>query len=110
MNRNNQSYQTPWCISAFAVVFLTGCYQDQTRSGLNDQLFAADAAAKERVQLEVQADELIIDTDTEPGIAESDPFELKDYPTYSIWPRIRAGFQIHTHLDHPRVQAQLEWY
>jgi membrane-bound lytic murein transglycosylase D len=90
-------------------VFLTGCYQDQTRSAF-DRLFAADAAAKQRVQLEVQADELIIDTDTEPGIAESDPFELKDYPTYSIWPRIRAGFQIDTHLDHPRVQAELEWY
>ncbi|NNJ97440.1 MAG: LysM peptidoglycan-binding domain-containing protein [Gammaproteobacteria bacterium] len=99
----------PWYIPAFAVLFLTGCYQDQTRSAF-DRLFAADAAAKERVQLEVQADELIIDTNTEPGIAESDPFELKDYPTYSIWPRIREGFQIDTHLDHPRVQTELAWY
>jgi membrane-bound lytic murein transglycosylase D len=73
-------------------------------------LFPADAEAKERVQLEVQADELIIDADSELGIAEPDPFELQNYPTYSIWPRIRAGFQIDTHLEHPRVQTQLDWY
>ena len=110
MNKNTLFYQHQWCIPVFFVAFLAGCYQDQTRTALDDHLFAADAEAKERVQLEVQADELIIDADSALGLAESDPFELQDYPTYSIWPRIRAGFQIDTHLEHPRVQRQLDWY
>ena len=110
MIKNNLFYQNHWCIPAFVVVLLTGCYQDQTRSALDDRLFAADAAEKDRVQLEVQADELIINAGAAPGTAGADPFELRDYPTYSIWPRIRAGFQIDTHLEHPRVQAELEWY
>ena len=110
MIKNRPFYQNHWCIPAFVVVLLTGCYQDRTRSALDGQLFGADANAKERVRLEVQADELIIDADAAPNSAGADPFELRDYPTYSIWPRIRAGFQIETHLEHPRVQAELEWY
>lgn len=107
MNNNNQSYQIHWCIPAIALLLLTGCYQDQTRSAYEDQLLVASA---DKLLLEVQAGELIIDADTEPGIEVYDAFEMQDYPTYSIWPRIRAGFQIDTHLEHPSVQAELEWY
>jgi len=93
------------------VLLLAGCYQDQTKSALDEDLLAtADIAAEERLRLEVQAEELIANPADGPDINESDPFELQESPSFSIWPRIREGFQIDTHLDHPWVQAELEWY
>ncbi len=58
----------------------------------------------------MQAEAALMDPVAALDLNESDPFELKEYPTHSIWPRIREGFQIDTHLDHPWVQSELDWY
>ena len=111
MNKNNPSFHRHWYISALLIALLAGCYQDQTKSALDDdRLAAADIATEERLLLEVQADELIGSPADGRDVDDTDPFELQEYPTDSIWPRIRAGFQIDTHLDHPWVQSELEWY
>ena len=107
MNKNNQSFHRHWYTPALCTLFLAGCYQDQTKSALDDDL---SAAAEDSLRLEIRADELIAAPGDGDDVGETDPFELQEYPTDSIWPRIRAGFQIDTHLDHPWVQAELEWY
>ncbi len=34
---------------------------------------------------------------------------LSSETTYSIWPRVRAGFQIDSSIDHPSLQSELKW-
>ena len=88
---------------------LAGCYQDQTRTASEKELLIAEASATEDSLLqEVQV--AFLDSITSIYQEEPDPFELQQYPTESIWPRVRAGFEIETHLDHPWVQAELAWY
>jgi len=111
LNNNNQCFQRYIYILALCAIFLTGCYQDQTRSASEDGfLVAADIIAEENFFREAQAETLIVDPLAELDANNPDPFEKQEYPTYSIWPRIREGFQIDTHLDHPWVQAELNWY
>jgi len=35
---------------------------------------------------------------------------LSSETTYSIWPRVRAGFQIDSGIDHPSLQNELKWF
>ena len=88
-----------------------GCYQDQTRSASEDDLLIAqDRATEEKLLHEFQSIAQSIDPVAALDLNEPDPFELQDYPTHSIWPRVREGFVIDTHLDHPWVQSELDWY
>ena len=110
MNIKNQCFQKHIGIPALFSVVLTGCYQDQTRSASeNDLLLAKDRATEEKLLHEFQSlaqNNPIAALD----LNEPDPFELQEYPTHSIWPRVREGFEIETHLDHPWVQSELNWY
>ena len=111
MKKNNQCFQRHLYVPALSTLLLAGCYQDQTRSSSDeDILIAADIAAEEKLLQEVRAEELIINPLAELDGFADDPFELQEYPTHSIWPRIREGFRIDTHLDHPWVQTELAWY
>jgi membrane-bound lytic murein transglycosylase D len=87
-----------------------GCNQDQIKSASdNDLLIAKDRATEEKLLQEFQSlaqNDPIATLD----LNEPDPFELQEYPTHSIWPRVREGFEIDTHLDHPWVQSELDWY
>ena len=35
---------------------------------------------------------------------------LSDEATYSIWPRVQAGFQIDSDIDHPALLNELKWF
>lgn len=110
MNIKNQCFQKHIGIPALFTVVLTGCYQDQTRSASEiDLLLANDRATEEKLLHEFQS---LAQTDPIAALDlnEPDPFELQKYPTHSIWPRVREGFEIETHLDHPWVQSELNWY
>ncbi len=110
MNKNNQCFQKHIGIPTLFAVVLTGCYQDQTKSASEeDLLIAKDRATEEKLLREFQSlaqNDPIAALD----LNEPDPFELQEYPTHSIWPRVREGFEIETHLDHPWVQSELNWY
>jgi len=111
LNKRSPNNYRLWCIPAFCSVLLAGCFPDHTRLTTVDKLLAAsDGEAGKGLQLEVQASELVVSPAAEIEVSESDPFEEPDHGTYSIWPRIRAGFMIDTHLEHPSVQSELEWY
>jgi membrane-bound lytic murein transglycosylase D len=111
LNNNNQPIQRLIGIPALCALLLSGCYQDQIRSASDeDQLIAEENATEQRLLLEMQAAADLLDPIGALDLNETDPFELEEHPTYSIWPRVRAGFQIDTHLDHPWVQSELEWY
>lgn len=98
-------------IPALSTVLLLGCHHDNSKSAPEDDFVAAaDVVNEEKLRREAQTDLLIVDPLASLDDDEADPFELQTYRTYSIWPRIREGFRIDTHLDHPSVQAELEWY
>ena len=110
MNIKNLCFQKHIGIPALFTVVLTGCYQDQIRSASEDDLLLAkDRATEEKLLHEFQS---LAQTDPVAALDlnEPDPFELQEYPTHSIWPRVREGFEIETHLDHPWVQSELNWY
>jgi membrane-bound lytic murein transglycosylase D len=110
LNIKNLCFQKHIGIPALFTVVLTGCYQDQIRSASEDDLLLAkDRATEEKLLHEFQS---LAQNDpiTALDLNEPDPFELQEYPTHSIWPRVREGFEIETHLDHPWVQSELNWY
>ena len=108
MKKNNRPIRTIG-VPLLCFALLAGCYQDKTRSASDEALpTAEDNAADDSLMQEVQV--AFLDSITSLYQDEPDPFELREYPTHSIWPRVRAGFQIDTHLDHPWVQAELNWY
>lgn len=110
MNKYNSCFQKHIGIPAFFTVVLTGCNQDQIKSASEeDLLIAKDRATEEKLLHEFQS-LAQADPITTLDLNEPDPFELQEYPTHSIWPRVREGFEIDTHLDHPWVQTQLDWY
>ena len=46
-------------------------------------------------------------------LVEYDQFEelyLSSEPTLSIWPRVYAGFQIPSDIDHPSLQTEISWF
>ena len=109
MNTNNRPIRRIG-IAVLYTALLSGCFQDQTRSASEDDLLIAkDMATEARLLEEIKQQILSIDA-MAADIDEADPFELQEYSTHSIWPRVREGFAIDTHLDHPWVQAELEWY
>jgi membrane-bound lytic murein transglycosylase D len=110
LNKYNSCFQKHIGIPAFFTVVLTGCNQDQIKSASEeDLLIAKDRATEEKLLHEFQS-LAQADPITTLDLNEPDPFELQEYPTHSIWPRVREGFEIDTHLDHPWVQTQLDWY
>ncbi len=108
MKNNNQPIRKVG-IPLLCSVLFAGCYQDQTRTASDDELLIVENNAVEDTLLQ-DMQVAFLDSITSLYPEEPDPFELTEYPTHSIWPRVRAGFQIDTHLDHPWVQAELEWY
>jgi membrane-bound lytic murein transglycosylase D len=111
LNKNNQPIQRHIGIPALCAVLLTGCYQDQTKFASEEELLiAADRATEERLLHDMQTAALSMDAIAALDLNDADPFELQEYPTHSIWPRVRQGFAIDTHLDHPWVQSELDWY
>jgi len=111
VNINNQCFQKHIGIPALFTAVLMGCYQDQTRSAPEDDLLIAkDRATEEKFLHEFQSLAQQTDPIAALDLNGPDPFELQEYPTHSIWPRIREGFEIETHLDHPWVQSELDWY
>lgn len=111
MNINNRCFQKHIVIPAFFSVVLMGCYQDQTRSASEDDLLIVkDRATEEKLLHEFQSLAQQGDMVTALDLNETDQFALQEYPTHSIWPRIREGFEIDTHLDNPLVQSELDWY
>ena len=90
---------------------LMGCYQDQTKAtSAEEKLIAEERATEERLLLEMHAAADLLGPIAALDLNEADPFEMQEFPTHSIWPRIRDGFAIDTHLDHPWVQSELAWY
>jgi membrane-bound lytic murein transglycosylase D len=110
LNIKNQFFQIHIGIPTLFTAVLMGCNQDQIKSASdNDLLIAKDRATEEKLLQEFQSlaqNDPIATLD----LNEPDPFELQEYPTHSIWPRVREGFEIDTHLDHPWVQSELDWY
>lgn len=52
-------------------------------------------------------------TDVSADHLEFDQFEekyLMDVPTASIWPRIRAGFQLPDDIEHQSLKSEVEWF
>jgi membrane-bound lytic murein transglycosylase D len=110
LNINNSCFQKHIGIPALFTVVLMGCNQDQIKSASEDDLLIArDRATEEKLLHEFQS-LAQADPITTLELMEPDSFELQEYPTHSIWPRVREGFVIETHLDHPWVQSELEWY
>ena len=110
MNKYNSCFQKHIGIPTLFTVVLTGCNQEQIKSASdNDLLIAKDRATEEKLLREFQS-LAQADPITTLDLNEPDPFELQEYPTHSIWPRVREGFEIDTHLDHPWVQSELDWY
>lgn len=110
MNKYNSCFQKHISIPTLFTVVLTGCNQEQIKSASdNDLLIAKDRATEEKLLHEFQS-LAQADPITTLDLNEPDPFELQEYPTHSIWPRVREGFEIDTHLDHPWVQSELDWY
>ena len=35
---------------------------------------------------------------------------LKNEDNHSIWPRLRAGFQLPEDINHPSLQSEINWY
>jgi membrane-bound lytic murein transglycosylase D len=98
-------------ILALCALLFSGCFQEQTRSASEDELLIArDRAAEQKLLQQAEAESLEIDALAALDHNEPDPFELQAYSTHSIWPRVRQGFRIDTHLDHPWVQSELNWY
>jgi len=110
LNKYNLRFQKHIVIPTLFTVVLTGCNQEQIKSASdNDLLIAKDRATEEKLLREFQS-LAQADPITTLDLNEPDPFELQEYPTHSIWPRVREGFEIDTHLDHPWVQSELDWY
>jgi len=110
LNKYNSCFQKHIGIPTLFTVVLTGCNQEQIKSASdNDLLIAKDRATEEKLLREFQS-LAQADPITTLDLNEPDPFELQEYPTHSIWPRVREGFEIDTHLDHPWVQSELDWY
>ena len=110
MNKKNQPISHIG-IPALCTLLLAGCYQDQTRNASEeDLLIAEDLATEQQLLKEIQQQVMSIEPMSSLEMDEPDPFELQQYPTHSIWPRVRDGFKIDTHLDHPWVQSELAWY
>ena len=87
------------------LLILSGCNHEQPRASNDDILQATELKG---VELERQRiSDLIF---TVEDVKEPDPFELQQYPTYSIWPRVREGFKLKQNIDHRWVQAELKWY
>ncbi|UCB53826.1 MAG: LysM peptidoglycan-binding domain-containing protein [Thiotrichales bacterium] len=110
MNKKNQPISHIG-IPALCTLLLAGCYQDQTKNASEeDLLIAKDMATEQQLLKEIQQQVMSIEPMASLEMDEPDPFELQQYPTHSIWPRVRDGFKIDTHLDHPWVQSELAWY
>ncbi len=84
------------------LLILSGCYQDQTRAS-NDEIQEVTELSGVELERQQISDLIVI-------IEEPDPFELHQYPTHSIWPRVREGFKLNPEVDHRWVQAELRWY
>ena len=90
---------------------LMGCNQDRTKvTSAEEQLIAEERATEERLLLEMHAAADLLGPIAALDLNEPDSFVMQQFPTHSIWPRIRDGFAIDTHLDHPWVQSELAWY
>jgi membrane-bound lytic murein transglycosylase D len=91
-----------------AIVLLSACYETKT----DNQLEAAPPSVTSEAESSQAQNENIAASSAQDGI-EYEQFEelyLETELTESIWPRIRAGFQLADDIDHRSLQKELQWF
>jgi len=86
------------------VFMLAAC--NDTRSVQNSDVIAPATADK----LQTQAIEALVTPaldSNEPDLFEN--LSPENTPSYSIWPRVRAGFKITSDTDHESLQDEIDW-
>ncbi|VAW51961.1 Membrane-bound lytic murein transglycosylase D [hydrothermal vent metagenome] len=95
-------------IILFSLVVLISCNKTKNESNENIPETKIDVAAEKTAQAKIPEP---------PAIPvehiEFDQFEdlyLSTEATLSIWPRIRAGFQLPEDIEHPSLQNEINWF
>ena len=111
----NLFLSVPQCVSVKPVLILlcafaiTAC--NETRTANHETTVTAETSQASEKALQAEADKaaLIAAQDA----AEFDQFEelyLSTEATHSIWPRVRAGFQLPDDVEHKALQSEVEWF
>ena len=117
MNKTPTSALLP-CLSRlllllFAFAFLSACNQTKTADNENTDntvVTEEQQLAKDKLALAAIAE---AEAETAQNNIEFDQFEdlyLSTEETFSIWPRVRAGFQLPADVEHKSLQNELDWF
>ena len=97
----------------FAFAFLSACNQTKTADNENTDntvVTEEQQLAKDKLALAAIAE---AEAETAQNNIEFDQFEdlyLSTEETFSIWPRVRAGFQLPADVEHKSLQNELDWF
>lgn len=93
-------------LCAFAI---TAC--NETRTAKDETTAATESTQASEKALQAAADKATLIAEQE--ATEFDQFEelyLRTETTHSIWPRVRAGFQLPDDVEHKALQNEVEWF
>ncbi len=88
---------------------LTACNETRTASDDTSNTVITTQASEKALQEKNDAAALLAKQEA----AEFDQFEelyLHDETTHSIWPRLRAGFQLPDDIKHKALQSEIKWF
>ncbi len=92
----------------FAIVVLISCNETKTESDKNFAVTKTETIAKKVPQEKISEPPTIPTEHIE--FNQFEDLYLKIEPTLSIWPRIRAGFQLPVDIKHPSLQNEINWF
>ena len=115
MTLKNSVLSIPYFSAIKPVFILTGIFAivacNQTKTGQIDDHQETRTAVISDSDIDTQGDVLLLE-DPVLESAEFDQFEklyLSTDQTYSIWPRVRAGFQLPDDVQHESLQNEIDW-
>ena len=92
-----------------SVFVLAACNETRNADNETSSTSETNLAAEKLLQEKNDAAALVAEQEA----AEFDNFEelyLNDESTHSIWPRLRAGFQLPDDISHKALQSEIKWF
>ena len=93
----------------FSMLLLVACNETRYAEESNDPATVTNAPAENSFYSQLTS----LIPALSPDHTEFDQFEetfINDEPTQSIWPRLRAGFQLPDDLQHESLQDEVKWF
>ena len=93
------------CLSACNETRATASQAQVSQDGITEESSAASLTAAASINPDAP-----VKTEDHFEFDQFEDLYFAEPPSFSIWPRVRAGFQLPDDIEHPSLQSELDWF